>query len=82
MAKRFIDTGLFDDDWFMELTKDAKILWLFLLTKCDHAGILKLNPKLCQLQTGIKDLDEILKQLGNRIVTVSEIGRASCRERV
>lgn len=72
MAKRFIDTGLFDDDWFMELTKDAKILWLFFLTKCDHAGILKLNPKLCQLQTGIKDLDEILKQLGNRIVTVSE----------
>lgn len=72
MAKRFIDTGLFDDDWFMELTKDAKILWIYFLTKCDHAGMLKLNVKLCELQTGIKDLNGVIKQLGNRIVTVSE----------
>ena len=72
MAKRFIDTALFDDDWFMDLSKDAKLLWIYFITKCDHAGILHLNPKLCQLQTGIKDLGTVRQQLGNRIVTVRE----------
>lgn len=72
MAKRFIDTGLFDDDWFMDLGKDAKILWLYFLTKCDHAGMLRMNEKLCTVQTSIKDLPETIKQLGNRIITVSE----------
>jgi hypothetical protein len=72
MAKRFIDTGLFDDDWFMELAKDAKILWIYFLTKCDHAGMLKLNARLCEVQTGIKDLNGTIKLLGNRIITVTE----------
>jgi hypothetical protein len=70
MSKRFIDTGIFDDDWFMDLSKDAKILWFYFITKCDHAGILHLNPKLCQLQTGIKNIETVMRQLGNRIVTV------------
>ena len=72
MAKRFIDTGIFDDDWFMELPKDAKLLWLYLITKCDHAGIIKLNEKLCKVQTDIKDLETVIKQLGNRLVRLSE----------
>lgn len=72
MSKRFIDTGLFDDDWFMELSKDAKILWLYFITKCDHAGMIKLNPKLCKVQTDIKELETVIKQLSNRLVTVSE----------
>jgi hypothetical protein len=72
MSKRFVDTGIFDDDWFMDLSKDAKLLWLYFITKCDHAGILKLNEKLCKVQTDIKDLTGTIKQLGNRLVTVSE----------
>jgi len=72
MAKRFIDTGIFDDVWFMDLSKDAKILWLYFLTKCDHAGILKLNLKLCQVQTGLNKLTDIITELGDRIVTVNE----------
>ena len=72
MSKRFIDTGLFDDDWFMDLSKDAKLLWIYFITKCNHAGILKLNKKLCQVQTDIRDIDTVIKQLGNRLVTVSK----------
>jgi hypothetical protein len=72
MSKRFIDTGIFDDDWFMDLSKDAKLLWVYFITKCDHAGILKLNEKLCRVQTDIKDLNGVTKQLGNRLVTVNE----------
>lgn len=72
MSKRFIDTGLFDDDWFMDLSKDAKLLWIYFITKCNHAGMIKLNPKLCKVQTDIKELETVIKQLGNRLVTVSE----------
>lgn len=72
MSKRFIDTGLFDDDWFMELSKDAKLLWVYVITKCNHAGIIKLNEKLCKVQTDIKDLNSIIKQLDNHLLTISE----------
>ncbi len=72
MAKRFIDTGLFDDEWFMNLSQEAKLLWIYFITRCNHAGILKLNLNLCHFQTGINDLITVIKELGNRIVTVSE----------
>jgi len=72
MAKRFIDTGLFEDPWFMGLKKDAKILWIYLITKCDHAGIYEKNESLCKFQTGIDNFNETLKQLTNRCLTVNE----------
>jgi len=73
MAKRFIDTGIFDDAWYMDLSKEGKILWLYFITKCDHAGILNLNIKLCKVQTGISDILTVIKELGNRITTVNEL---------
>jgi len=72
MAKRFIDTGIFDDEWFMNLSQEGKLLWIYFITKCDHAGILKLNAKLCKVQTDIKSIDIVIKELGNRLVTISE----------
>ena len=73
MAKRFIDTGIFDDAWYMDLSKDGKILWLYFITKCNHAGMLTLNIKLCKCQTGISDITTVIKELGNRLVTVSQL---------
>jgi len=72
MAKRFIDTELFDDPWFMDLSKDAKILWIYLITKCNHAGLIDVNEKLCKFQTGLKSIQTVYKELGNRLVTVKE----------
>lgn len=72
MAKRFIDTGLFDDEWFSDLKPESKMFWIYYLTKCDHAGLLKYNKKLIEFQTGIKSLDTVLKELGNRLVKVNE----------
>ena len=39
MAKRFIDTKMWDKAWFRRLTPKYKAVWLYLLTRCDHAGI-------------------------------------------
>lgn len=72
MAKRFIDTELFNDPWFMDLSKDGKIFWVYLITRCDHAGLLEFNEKLCKFQAGITDIERVIKELGNRLVRVNE----------
>ena len=72
MAKRFINTNLFDDPWFMDLSLSGKIFWVYCITKCNHAGILELNPKLAQFQTGIKNIRTVIEELGNRIERVRE----------
>ena len=40
MAKRFIDTKIWDKSWFRNLKSRQKLLWFYLMTKCEHAGIL------------------------------------------
>jgi len=70
MAKRFIDTEIFNDDWFMELSKDAKLFYIYFITNCDHAGILKLNYKIAELQTGINSIETVLKELSNCMLTL------------
>lgn len=74
MSKRFIDTEMFDDEWFMDLSPEAKLLYIYLFTKCDHAGIINVNWKLTEFQTGIKDLrnskETLTKELGNRLVSM------------
>jgi len=70
MAKRFIDTEIFNDKWFMSLSKDSKLFWIYLMTNCNHAGIIELNEPLIKLQTDIRDLQRVIKGLGNRLVTL------------
>ena len=72
MSKRFIDTKLFDDGWFMNLSKDGKLLWLYMITKCDHAGIIELNNKLVKFQTEIKSIQTVTKELSNRLITIKQ----------
>lgn len=73
MAKRFIDTGLFDDEWFSELSIEGKLFWVYYLTKCDNAGLLKNNIRLIQFQTGIKDISRVTQEIGNRLLRVNEV---------
>jgi|TARA_R100000084_G_scaffold103967_1_gene60223 hypothetical protein len=39
MAKRFIDTNIWNKAWFRKLDTKSKLIWIYILTKCDHAGI-------------------------------------------
>jgi hypothetical protein len=72
MAKRFIDTLLFTDEWFCELSKDGKLFFLYYITSCDHAGVLRLNNKLCEFQTSIKSCETVIKELGNCLITIKQ----------
>ena len=39
MAKRFHDTEIWEEDWFIALPRDYRDLWLYIKDTCDHAGI-------------------------------------------
>lgn len=71
MSKRFVDTEMFDDPFFMDLSKDGKIGFMYFITKCNHAGLLEVNEKLFKVYTGV-DWTTVKEQLNNRIVTVKE----------
>lgn len=46
MAKRFTDSEKWEDPFFSDLSSDMKLVWIYLLDKCDHAGFYKVNLKL------------------------------------
>lgn len=60
MAKRFIDTEIFEDPWFMDLTPKAKLFFIYLITNCSQAGIIDLNIRLAEFLTGIDGLGKSL----------------------
>lgn len=43
MAKRFTATELWEEDWFLEMPDGYKLFWFYVLAKCDHGGIFRVN---------------------------------------
>jgi hypothetical protein len=70
LAKRFIDTNLFSDEWFFDLSKDGKLAWIYYITNCNHAGIFEKSFKVASFETGIKDFATVTKELSNRLVSL------------
>ena len=52
MAKRFIDTKIWDKAWFRKLSTKNKLVWIYLLGKCDHAGIWDADWELAEFIIG------------------------------
>lgn len=68
MAKRLSDSTKWADEWFTELPMDMKLVWLYILDMCDHAGVYKVNLKLLRFQTGTdRPENEIVEYLKDRI---------------
>ena len=57
MANRFTDSGKWDDPWFRKLSCKHKAFWFFLLDKCTHAGIWKVDFESASFHIG-EDLTE------------------------
>ena len=68
MAKRFTDTNKWSDIWFMDLSKEGKLLFLFMLDHCDTAGFYELNKKLVGYMIGIDKVEGVLKELEERLI--------------
>ena len=63
MAKRFMDNSIFEKQWFRELPVRLKIVWFYLINKCDHAGILNGDNY---------TIDEILEALNDNIEQIGD----------
>ena len=73
MAKRFM-SNCFEKKWFRELPIRLKIVWFYLLNKCNHAGILDdLDLDLLSFQIGEEyTLKEILEAFGDNLKEIGE----------
>lgn len=65
MAHRLTDSRKWDDPWFRELPPKYKCFWWFLLDKCDHAGIWKVDFKSAEFHIGEKIEESVAKEVMN-----------------
>jgi hypothetical protein len=73
MAKRFTDSEKWKDPWFDGLTNDQKLVWLYLLDNCDHAGLWKKNIRLLRILTNTNLVEEEIKSfLNDRIIQIED----------
>lgn len=72
MAKRLTDSEKWEDPWFLDLIDEHKLLWIYILDKCDHAGIWKVNKRLAEFcfSHSLK-WDTFLPAVGSRIKVLS-----------
>jgi len=72
MAKRLTDSEKWEDPWFLDLKDEHKLIWIYLLDKCDHAGIWKVNKRLAEFCFGHSlDWEGFLKASNGRIEIIS-----------
>ena len=71
MAKRFIDTKMWDKAWFRKLSPKNKMIWIYILTRCDHAGIWDADWDLAGFMIGEKiTYEELPKEIKNKMEKV------------
>lgn len=61
MSKRFTNTEIWEEDWFLELDSEQQLFWFYLKDACNHAGLWKVNRKQFEYVLGKKfDLEKFL----------------------
>lgn len=69
MSKRFTDTKKWNDDWYISLSNDYRIIWQWLLDNCNHAGFCKRSIGLINLmcRTNITE-KEFIDSMDGRVI--------------
>jgi hypothetical protein len=57
MPKRFTDTNIWDQSWFLELSPEGKNIWQFLEKSSDCAGIWRIDIPEMRRKIGCKNID-------------------------
>jgi hypothetical protein len=57
MSKRFTDTNIWDQSWFLELSPEGKNIWQFLEKSSDCAGIWKIDIPEMRRKIGCKNIN-------------------------
>lgn len=71
MAKRFTASDKWEDPWFRKLPLKAKLFWLFLLDRCDIAGVWKSDYELASFSIGEMIDKSILAEFQGRVEPVN-----------
>ncbi len=67
--KRFVDTQLWQKEWFMNLEPENKCAFMFLTSQCDSVGVWCPNFKLAEMMIGQKiDWSELPKKCNGNII--------------
>jgi len=75
MAKRFTDTGKWDDPWFRKLPSKFKVVWEFLRDKVDNAGFWKKDFELMAFFTQETSTpDDILRAINDGKTRIKDHG--------
>jgi hypothetical protein len=73
MASRFTDSRKWDDPWFRKLPCKYKAFFIFLLDKCNHAGIWKVDFESAEFHIGEAIVkEEAIGMLNGRVVVLKE----------
>ena len=69
MAKRYLESQLWDKSWFRKLHPKLKLFYYYMISKCNHAGVWSdVDLELAEFQIGMTiDEKEILKELKDHI---------------
>lgn len=69
MPKRYTNTAKWDDDWFVSLAPEYKLLWFYLCDRCDHAGIWQVSASIPSRLIGgpSVDLKAAREAFGDRV---------------
>lgn len=69
MAKRFTDTKKWNDEWFISLNNDYRIIWQWLLDNCNHAGICKRSMTLLNMMCKTKITEkQLIQKMEGRVI--------------
>lgn len=63
MAKRLTDTNKWQDEWYLGLDNDYRIIWQYILDTCNHAGILKKSFSLMNFCCHTKITEDEFRQV-------------------
>src|SRR5688572_10896042 len=58
MAKRFIDTDIFKKGFMKGLQAPYKLLWIYIVSDCNHAGIYEVEIDVAAIRIGCPDITE------------------------
>lgn len=73
MAKRFIDSSLFEKDWFIALPDNHRMLWIYLFTRCDVGGVF--DPNMTVMSAILKSdytVKDILTIFDGKVIQIED----------
>ena len=71
MPKILTECNKWGDNWFMKLSPQAKLIWIYVCENCDKAGVYEKNEALLKMQIGFSDkvnLDVFFSELDERVI--------------